>query len=166
MKPEAITVIAGSSYRSLRGVNNPSYEKSKWQIRKGIKVVNNPEFVLHRFLNDISLLKVDSAFQFNEYVSPICLPSADYFVDDGVCTISGLGRTKLGGDVSKEEGNRLNQATVPVISNKECNSRLIHYLNTAMHKKYPADYKMVRDGHVCAGYAKGVIDTCVVIIHY
>uniref|UniRef100_A0A667X0W7 Macrophage stimulating 1 n=1 Tax=Myripristis murdjan TaxID=586833 RepID=A0A667X0W7_9TELE len=67
--------------------------------------------------SQLVMLQLAYPAQFNERVSPICLPPERYIVAEGTpCEIAGWGETKGTGDETV-----LNVAQIPVLSNKECN---------------------------------------------
>ena len=83
------------------------------------------------------MLKLTKYLTLNEYTYPACLPPTNFNIDSkAVCLISGWGETTGGVDDSK-----LQYATVPIWSDDKC----------------PND-----KGIICAAYAEGGIDTCVV----
>uniref|UniRef100_A0A6I8NWX0 Plasminogen n=1 Tax=Ornithorhynchus anatinus TaxID=9258 RepID=A0A6I8NWX0_ORNAN len=92
---------------------------------------------------DIALLKLSRPAQLSDKVIPACLPSEHFpLADKTVCYITGWGETQgtSGAGVLKE-------ASLPIIENKVCNSRL--YLRNR-----------VQPWEICAGHFEGGTDSC------
>nr|CAH0111230.1 unnamed protein product [Daphnia galeata] len=73
-----------------------------------------------RKLYDIAVLSIDPPVTYSKDISPVCLPPANHHADQFVgkdAAIMGWGTLKFEG----EQPNELQQATVTVISNAECN---------------------------------------------
>lgn len=63
------------------------------QLRTISRIVIHPGYVDAGFVNDISLLQMESAVIFSDYVRPICLPTASVNPKDGsLCTVVGWGQ--------------------------------------------------------------------------
>lgn len=63
------------------------------QLRSIIHIVIHPGYVDAGFVNDISLLQMESSVTFSDYVRPICLPSPMEVLKDGaLCTVVGWGQ--------------------------------------------------------------------------
>lgn len=91
------------------------------------------------YYNDIALLKLESRLQFNDRVKSIAMPPKGYNVPDGApLLVSGWGTLTWQGSSPE----RLQQVTVPAVSNEECAKA---YTNIRTHK-------------ICAG-AEG-LDSC------
>ncbi|GBM85185.1 Coagulation factor X [Araneus ventricosus] len=93
---------------------------------------------------DIALLKMESPFQFNHYVQPICLPAeGEEILPHDRATILGWGRrrndTNYGADV-------LHQADVPIVPAAKCR---------AAYRQY-----VISDKMLCAGFDSGKVDSC------
>lgn len=73
-----------------RGTALPSpYE----QLRHISRIILHPDYVDAGFVNDISLLQMESPVIFSDYVRPICLPDANATLKDGrMCTVIGWGQ--------------------------------------------------------------------------
>ncbi|XP_037374001.1 chymotrypsinogen 2-like [Talpa occidentalis] len=107
------------------------------QVLRIAQVFDHPSFNKHNSSNDITLVKLATPARFSSIVSPVCLPSAqDSFTAGSLCVTTGWGRTHYQGTGS----NVLQQATLPLLSNAECEN--------IWEKGFP-------DIMVCAG-AKGV----------
>ena len=50
-------------------------------------------YVKPRHGNDIAIIKVESPFQINNYVSPVCLPSREFQVNKGSGIVIGMGKS-------------------------------------------------------------------------
>lgn len=83
-----------------RGSTLPSpYE----QLRPIIKIVIHSGYVDTGFINDISLLQMESPVVFSDYVRPICLPSTDSVLRNGkICTVIGWGQLFEVGRIFRE----------------------------------------------------------------
>ncbi|XP_078578595.1 plasminogen-like [Branchiostoma floridae x Branchiostoma japonicum] len=93
--------------------------------------------------NDIALMKLSSSITFDDYASPVCLPTVD--VADGTeCYATGWGST---GGIFGQLPNILQQGKVPVVSRSTCNSG--SYYNG-----------QITNNMICAGYTQGGIDSC------
>merc|ERR1711964_632581 len=84
---------------------------------------------------DIALFKLAKPAQFNKWVQPACLPSADVPVGTE-CYITGWGKIRHPGSMH----SYLQQAKMTVPSNAKCNA-----------KNYPAIRIPITDGMVCGG---------------
>lgn len=73
-----------------RGTALPSpYE----QLRHIMRIILHPDYVDAGFINDISLLQMESPVIFSDYVRPICLPPANSTLRDSrMCTVIGWGQ--------------------------------------------------------------------------
>ncbi|XP_077483633.1 brain-specific serine protease 4-like isoform X2 [Amblyomma americanum] len=109
-----------------------------------------------RYNNDIALLELSQDVKFNRYVIPICLPDGRLELEGKSATVAGWGNIK---DVDKDSpvdsfsGVRkeiLQKVTVPIVSNKECNSW------------YAQSGKLVvlQEMQLCAGFKEGKKDAC------
>jgi secreted trypsin-like serine protease len=94
---------------------------------------------------DIALLKFSVPLKmYNRFIYPVCLPLNTELPPVGTqFTITGFGRLKQGGALP----SRLQQAVVPLVSPDVC-------------KKTYAGKAVITDRMMCAGYAKGGIDSC------
>lgn len=73
-----------------RGTSLPSpYE----QLKTVIRIFIHPGYIDTGYINDISLLQLDSPVVFSDYVRPVCLPVPHQLPLDGtLCTIIGWGQ--------------------------------------------------------------------------
>uniref|UniRef100_A0AAY4CN34 Transmembrane serine protease 3a n=1 Tax=Denticeps clupeoides TaxID=299321 RepID=A0AAY4CN34_9TELE len=99
--------------------------------------------ILHHPTYDIALMKLTDPLTFNGLIEPICLPNfGEDFPDGHMCWISGWGATEDG-----ESSVDLHSAQVPLLSNKECNTRTVYHGN-------------IQKWMICAGDLSGGTDTC------
>ncbi|KAG8505385.1 Chymotrypsinogen B [Galemys pyrenaicus] len=81
-------------------------------------IFRHHNFILGTIFNDIALLRLATPAHFNNYVSPVHLPSTyDNFVPESLCTIMGWGITTLNG---RDFPGKLQQAIVPIVSMATC----------------------------------------------
>ncbi|XP_076818054.1 trypsin-1-like [Clavelina lepadiformis] len=133
----SITLYFGFTDRSFLSSSN-SYSVSE--------IHDHPSYDSITFQNDISLLRIDGSVSVGGNIQTISIPPTQG-VDATTgtdCEISGWGTTSFGGSTSQT----LLKATVPIVSNTQCNT----WYNTIGHTVY--------DNQVCAGYESGGTDTC------
>ncbi|XP_071503768.1 uncharacterized protein, partial [Diadema antillarum] len=94
------------------------------------------------YQNDLGLLKLKTAAEFNNYVQPACLPPRGFDPEDGTyLTTTGWGSV-VESSVSPRD---LQMARLPKVPYEYCNS---HYSMDLL------------DTVVCAGYSNGYVSTC------
>lgn len=73
-----------------RGTSLPSpYE----QLKTISRIIIHPGYLDFGFVNDISLLQMDSPVVFSDYVRPVCLPQPDQELkNEQLCTVIGWGQ--------------------------------------------------------------------------
>ncbi|RZF36116.1 hypothetical protein LSTR_LSTR014782, partial [Laodelphax striatellus] len=127
-----------------RGTNLPSpYE----QLRPVSRIILHPGYVDAGFINDISLLQLETPVKFTNFVRPICLPQPNTPVKDGtMCTVVGWGQLF---EVGRIFPDTLQEVQLPVISTNECRKRTL----------YLPLYR-VTENMFCAGYDRGGRDAC------
>ncbi|XP_038068326.1 uncharacterized protein LOC119737788 [Patiria miniata] len=95
---------------------------------------------------DIVVMKLKKAVTLDDYVSPVCLPTADMgeniFTPGMNATITGWGTTEQGGAQNPD----LYEVTVPIVSQTDC-------------QDYYADEE-ISERMICAGLDKGGKDSC------
>lgn len=147
---EEIFVTAGHSKASYRAAKKePSFSE-----------LNISNIFIHRkwdaneVVGDLALLKLNSSIAFLDEtpLRKICLPEGGFTIDQSlpseseehgpVCLITGWGDTQ-----GTTKQNVLRQASLPLITNKECNKRL-------WENAIPDHLNL------CAGYIEGGIDSC------
>ncbi|KAL7644216.1 UNVERIFIED_CONTAM: hypothetical protein RMT77_005042 [Armadillidium vulgare] len=111
------------------------------QVRQVVAKFLHEDYHRPSHLNDIALLKVYPAFEFNDYVGPVLLPTQGQ-VTNGSCVVSGWGRTSSEG----LESDILQKVAVPVISEEIC-------------RKYYSNAQ-IADSMICAGVPEGGFDSC------
>ncbi|XP_069092714.1 trypsin-like [Pleurodeles waltl] len=105
------------------------------------KQIRHPNYNPQVFDNDIMLIKLAQAAQYNQYVYPIPLPSS--CVATGTwCTVSGWGNMVTNGVMNANALQCLNQ---PIISSEQC------------QQAYPSEYT---NNMMCSGYMQGGWSTC------
>uniref|UniRef100_A0A1A9ZGU9 Peptidase S1 domain-containing protein n=1 Tax=Glossina pallidipes TaxID=7398 RepID=A0A1A9ZGU9_GLOPL len=121
--------------------------ESKRAITKNVKrVIVHRQYDPATFENDIALLELDNAVQYDSHIVPICMPSDKADFTGRMATVTGWGRLKYGGGVPSV----LQEVQVPIIENSVC-QEMFH---TAGHNK------RILNSFLCAGYANGQKDSC------
>ncbi|XP_068605521.1 serine protease 33-like [Brachionichthys hirsutus] len=84
------------------------------------KVVAHPDFKATTFDNDIALLRLSRAVTFTDYIRPVCLAAtgSEYLAGEE-CWITGWGNVNK--DVPLPPPQTLQEVTVPIVSNSDCN---------------------------------------------
>ncbi len=73
------------------------------QIRSIRRIIVHPQYADAGFINDISLLEMNSEIQFTNFVRPICLPNANRVLQDGIlCTVIGWGQLMESGGIYRK----------------------------------------------------------------
>ncbi|CBY24930.1 unnamed protein product [Oikopleura dioica] len=90
------------------------------QRKRVIKIMEHENYNPRNNNNDISIMVTDSAFEFNDYVKPACLPPRNFKPVGGDCIISGFGHTSQGGRASKD----LLWTLIPLMDRQTCSSKL------------------------------------------
>lgn len=120
--------------------------KLKPVVRKVKRMIIHRDYNPSNFDNDIALLELESPFQLQPHVVPICLPEKNEDFIGQAAMVAGWGKLSFGGPVP----NVLQIANLPVIGNKECQDM---YHNSG-------HMKIISDSFVCAGYPNGGKDSC------
>ncbi|XP_066303730.1 trypsin-3-like [Branchiostoma lanceolatum] len=129
-----------SSWRVSLGSHRRTSTDSTQQDFNVVRVIMHENYDSNQINNDVALMKLSGNAEFNNYVSPICLPSTDVAADTP-CVTTGWGDTGSGASTY------LMQATVPIMEWNKCNGR--QYMNGA-----------ITDKMICAGYDQGGKDAC------
>ncbi|NXJ08803.1 CTRL protease, partial [Odontophorus gujanensis] len=88
------------------------------QVKTVAKAVTHPSWNAYTLNNDITLLKLSSPAQLNSRVSPVCLASSNLALSSNTqCVTTGWGRTNT---ISNALASRLQQVTLPLISQSQC----------------------------------------------
>lgn len=127
-------------------LNARSGERFKPIIRRVKRMIIHRDYNPSNFDNDIALLELESPFQLQPHVVPICLPEKDEDFIGQVAQVAGWGKLSFGGPVPKV----LQVAKLPVIGNKQCQEM---YRNSG-------HLKLISDSFLCAGYENGGQDSC------
>lgn len=107
--------------------------------------IEHPKYDPDTVDNDIALLKLHTPFEINNLVSPICLPSPnDEMSVDSRGTILGWGKKW---DLDSHGTHVLHEAEVPIVGQEDCRN---------VYK----DKYMITDNMVCAGFKRGMVDSC------
>ncbi|XP_051703259.2 chymotrypsinogen A isoform X1 [Oryctolagus cuniculus] len=107
-----------TSHLVVAGEFDRGSSQEKVQVLKIAKVFKNPKYNAATINNDITLLKLASSARFSTTVSAVCLPSAsDNFPAGTLCATTGWGLTK---HTNANTPNKLQQATLPLLSNTQC----------------------------------------------
>uniref|UniRef100_A0A3Q2Z6L7 Peptidase S1 domain-containing protein n=1 Tax=Hippocampus comes TaxID=109280 RepID=A0A3Q2Z6L7_HIPCM len=109
------------------------------------EIIPHPLFDNQIFDNDIALLRLSSAVEFNAYVRPVCLAANTSVFNNGTESwVTGWGSVQQG--VPLPSPKTLREVQVPVLGNRQCNC-----LNGE---------GVVTDNMLCAGFLEGGKDTC------
>lgn len=117
----------------------------KEQVRAASQVIRHPSYNQNTMTHDFVMIKVDSAFTFDDCVGAVCLPSSA--VPAGTtCMITGWGTLSSGGS----QPNIMQEGAVKVISNADC-------VNNFQYTSSDIDSSML-----CAQGSKNgaIIDAC------
>ncbi|OUC46112.1 trypsin [Trichinella nativa] len=118
------TLIDKSNITVVLGVHNRLIKESNQMVRKVADVKIHSSFSLDMLTYDIAILLLNEPVKFNDYVRPVCIPSKTTYNERLLynCIVSGWGRTAAIKYVSEnaELSSVLQQATVPIMSDKEC----------------------------------------------
>lgn len=115
-------------------------------VRRVKRMIVHRDYNPSNFDNDIALLELESAYQVQPHVLPICLPDRDEDFIGQPALVAGWGKLSFGGPVP----NVLQVARLPVIGNKQCQDM---YHNSG-------HMKIISDSFLCAGYENGGRDSC------
>jgi len=133
------------SYWFKLGGHNLRQKSTYQQTRRALEVHVHPKYDSDTADYDLALIKLESKVQLNERVRTACLPGPNTDFPVGTnCTISGWGTLE-------EDGYGpviLQQAQVPLASKEDC------------EKAYEKEGEQLTPRMICAGEAKGIIDSC------
>ncbi|RWS17086.1 serine proteinase stubble-like protein 2 [Dinothrombium tinctorium] len=121
---------------------------------ENLKPVAKPvkRMIIHRdynpntFENDIALLELESNFDVQPHIVPICLPEDNEDFVGQVAHVAGWGKLSYGGPIP----SILQVVKLPILPNSQCQQMFLE----AGH------IKAIRDTFVCAGYKSGGKDAC------
>ncbi|XP_053318135.1 ovochymase-1 [Spea bombifrons] len=135
-------VVAGKHDRLLT-------EPTEQKVAVGM-IVLHEEFELLRYDYDIALLRLKEPLELNDFVRPVCLPSAaDTLAPSSVCVVTGWGNTQEGGQLAA----RLQQLQVPILDNAVCNKTYYHGRIT--DRMFCAGFPSVNGKDSCQGDSGG-----------
>ncbi|OXA44723.1 trypsin-2 [Folsomia candida] len=103
-------------YSVVAGEHNLTFGEGSEQLRQVVAIIDHPGYGRPlRFSNDITLLKVDPPFVFNEFVQPVVIPQLN-FVPTAVATVAGWGDLQSGGPAP----DVLMKVDVPFVAEPSC----------------------------------------------
>ncbi|XP_010734718.3 trypsin II-P29 [Larimichthys crocea] len=109
-------------------------------------IIKHPNYNPSSFNNDMALLKLSSPVRYTNYIRPVCLAAqSSEFKAKTPCWLAGWGT--IGSDVPLPYPERLQQVSVPIVSNTQCSN--------AYEGIVPITSNMM-----CAGLDEGGKDTC------
>ncbi|XP_044037512.1 tryptase-like [Siniperca chuatsi] len=108
------------------------------------QIIIHPDYDKASSNNDIALLKLSSPVVFTDYIRPVCLSAGGSVYNAGTtCWVTGWGNIQSG--VQLPFPQRLQEVSVPIVSNSDCN----------------AAYKGgITSNMLCAGLTEGGKDSC------
>ncbi|XP_045888121.1 serine protease 27-like [Micropterus dolomieu] len=107
------------------------------------KIIINPNYDVYSNNNDIALLQLSSPVTFTDYIRPVCLAADGSVFKAGMtCWVTGWGNIQSGVSIPYPE--YLQQVSVPIVSNSDCN----------------AAYSLITSNMMCAGLTQGGKDSC------
>lgn len=121
-------------------------DKLKPIVRKVKRMIVHRDYNPSNFDNDIALLELESPYQIQPHVVPICLPDKEEEFIGQPAMVAGWGKLSFGGPVPSV----LQVAKLPVIGNKQC-QEMYHQ---------SGHMKIISDSFLCAGYETGGQDSC------
>uniref|UniRef100_A0A8C8DP14 Peptidase S1 domain-containing protein n=1 Tax=Oryzias sinensis TaxID=183150 RepID=A0A8C8DP14_9TELE len=124
-----VNVVLG--LQSLQG-SNPNNVS-----RKITRLILHENYNSNTKDNDIALLQLSSPVTFNNYITPVCLPSTGSTFYSGV-------NTWVTGWVFLPAPQTLQEVQVPIVGNRQCK----------------CSYSSITDNMVCAGLLEGGKDSC------
>uniref|UniRef100_A0A3P9J6P6 Peptidase S1 domain-containing protein n=1 Tax=Oryzias latipes TaxID=8090 RepID=A0A3P9J6P6_ORYLA len=85
------------------------------------KVIKHPDYDPGTHKNDLALLRLSSPVNFTDYIRPVCLAAKrSFFVDGLSCWVTGWGAPQTNAPLPPPQ--RLQQVSVPIVSNIQCNA--------------------------------------------
>ncbi|XP_038594527.1 prostasin-like [Micropterus salmoides] len=113
-------------------------------VRTVSNTIKHPNYK-HTPNNDIALLKLSSPVTFNDYIRPVCLAADGSVFDAGTtCWVTGWGNIQE--NIPLPLPQKLQEASVPIVSNKYCNVFYVGQITSNM---------------MCAGLDEGGKDFCI-----
>ncbi|XP_038622100.1 enteropeptidase [Tachyglossus aculeatus] len=132
-----------SQWQAFLGLRSMLSLTSPHTVRRTVdRIVIHPLYNKRTKDADIAMMRFHLRVNYTDYIQPICLPEASQPFPPGIdCTIAGWGKTSQGSTATI-----LQEATIPLISNEQCQQWMSEYNITA---------KMM-----CGGYEEGGVDSC------
>ncbi|XP_073468298.1 chymotrypsinogen 2-like [Aquarana catesbeiana] len=107
-----------TAHRVVLGAFDLSSKTEATQIKTISKVFKNAQYNAQTITNDITLIKLAIPIAYTNCISPVCLPTTDdVFNDQEMCITTGWGYINA---TSKEIRTKLQQASLPIVSNANC----------------------------------------------
>ncbi|XP_062552833.1 polyserase-2-like [Armigeres subalbatus] len=100
------------------GLSNLDYPENHFKQHEVDMIIRHEEYDESTFENDISLLKLYTEIAFNNYIQPICLWQGDTQLSKIVSQVGYIVGWGLNENYKLPQD--LNEATVPIVSRKEC----------------------------------------------
>lgn len=119
-------------------------KKTYFKEYRVANIKQHPKFQRHGFYNDIGLIELKSDVDYDDLISPICLPNEHDLKRDMsgyMATVLGWGTLSYGGQGSK----MLQQVSMPIWENKDCDERYLQHIGKTF---------------LCAGFLTGGKDAC------
>ncbi|XP_067004201.2 trypsin-1-like [Anabrus simplex] len=134
--------VAGASVSRISLRAGTSSRGSGGSVHQAAQIISHSRYDSWTIDYDFALIRVSSPFSFGSNVAAVGLPSQNEEVSSGTnVVVTGWGATSEGG----WSASTLQQVTVPVVSNSECNA---------------AYGGGITDRMICAGYTAGGKDAC------
>ncbi|XP_040014380.1 serine protease 27-like [Xiphias gladius] len=107
------------------------------------RIIRHPDYNKDTHENDIALLELSSTVEFTNYIRPVCLAAGNSTFPAGRTSwVTGWGDIRNG--VSLPSPKRLQEVSIPVVSNTQCNNV----------------YGTITSNMICAGVSEGGKDSC------
>lgn len=143
------TNLAESSTKSINTADKKQQlavhaKKTYFKEYRVANIKQHPKFQRHGFYNDIGLIELKSDVEYDDLISPVCLPTEYDMKRDlsgYMATVLGWGTLSYGGQGSK----LLQQVSMPIWNNKDCDERYLQHIGKTF---------------VCAGFLTGGKDAC------
>lgn len=135
-------------YVTLGDNNRQISSDNPFKVSVGVEaVVSHPKYDSMTVDNDIAMLRLSKAVEYNQAVAPICLPCdmTEKTFQGSTGTVTGWGSTAALGDVSSV----LQEVTLPILTTEECQV----YLSNAITSNMLCTYQAGKDA--CQGDSGG-----------
>lgn len=125
--------------RDTQQLSNPN------EVSRSVsQIITNPNYDSTTSDNDMCLLKLSSSVSFTNYIRPVCLAASGSTFNSGTtCWVTGWGT--IGSDVPLPYPGKLQEVSVPIVSNAVCQSNYGSGITNNM---------------MCAGVSSGGKDSC------